>query len=131
MVSHEGHTFVILSSPSWHIFHWLYIAEGSCVMWTEQAMNISLSHYHSAAEHTETVFACCNNSTILYPVAMCYLVREEVIFSLCTWIIWDIKMLYCISEYKSDLEDKLQTYNKINGAIRRHFGKQMNKETKN
>ena len=35
-----------------------------------------------------------------------------------------------ISEYKSDLEDKLQTYNKINGAVRRHFGKQMNKETK-
>ena len=35
-----------------------------------------------------------------------------------------------IAEYKSDLEDKLQTYNKINGAIRRHFGKQMNKETK-
>jgi len=24
----------------------------------------------------------------------------------------------------------LQTYNKINGAIRRHFGKQLNKETK-
>ena len=24
----------------------------------------------------------------------------------------------------------LQTYNKINGDIRRHFGKQMNKETK-
>ena len=37
---------------------------------------------------------------------------------------------YRISEYKSDLEDKLQTCNKINGAIRRHFGKQMNKETK-
>jgi hypothetical protein len=35
---------------------------------------------------------------------------------------------YYISEYKSDLEDKLQTYNKINGAIRRHFGKQMTKE---
>ena len=43
----------------------------------------------------------------------------------------DFKYLgYCISEFKSDLEDKLQTYNKINGAIRRHFGKQMNKETK-
>jgi len=28
---------------------------------------------------------------------------------------------YPISEYKSDLEDKLQTYNKINGALRRHF----------
>ena len=40
----------------------------------------------------------------------------------------DFKYLgYRISEYKSDLEDKLQTYNKINGAIRRHFGKQMNK----
>jgi thymidylate synthase len=37
---------------------------------------------------------------------------------------------YRISEYKSDLKDELQTYNKINGTIRRHFGKQMNKETK-
>jgi hypothetical protein len=37
---------------------------------------------------------------------------------------------YCISEYKSDLEDKLQTYNKINGIIWRHFGKQMTKESK-
>jgi len=43
----------------------------------------------------------------------------------------DFKYLWCrISEYKSDLEDKLQTYNKISGAIRRHFRKQMNKETK-
>jgi len=38
--------------------------------------------------------------------------------------------VYRISEYGSDLEDTLQTYNKINGAIRRHFGKQINKETK-
>jgi hypothetical protein len=43
----------------------------------------------------------------------------------------DLKyVVLCISEYKRDLEDKLQTYNKINGAIKRHFGKQMNKETK-
>jgi hypothetical protein len=36
----------------------------------------------------------------------------------------DFKYLgYYISEYKGDLEDKLQTYNKINGAIRRHFVK--------
>jgi len=43
----------------------------------------------------------------------------------------DFKYLgFRIAEYKSDLEDKLQTYNKINGAIRRHFGKQMNKEIK-
>jgi hypothetical protein len=37
---------------------------------------------------------------------------------------------YLISDCKSDLEDKIQTYNKINGVIRRHFGKQMTKETK-
>jgi predicted SPOUT superfamily RNA methylase MTH1 len=37
---------------------------------------------------------------------------------------------YLISDYKSDLEDKIQTYNKSNGVIRRHFGKQMTKETK-
>ena len=43
----------------------------------------------------------------------------------------DFKYLgYRISEYGSDLEDKLQTCNKIKGVIRRHFGKQMNKETK-
>ena len=43
----------------------------------------------------------------------------------------DFKYLgYCISEYKSDLEDILRTYNKINRALWRHFGKQMNKETK-
>jgi len=43
----------------------------------------------------------------------------------------DFKYLgYRVSEYKSDLEDKLQTYNKRNGVIRRHFGKEMNKETK-
>jgi len=43
----------------------------------------------------------------------------------------DFKYLrYRIPEYKSDLEDKLQTYNKINGAVWRHFGTQMNKETK-
>ena len=46
-------------------------------------------------------------------------------------IVINVNIIYVyISEYKSDLEDKLHTYNKINGAIRRHFGKQMNKETK-
>ena len=39
-------------------------------------------------------------------------------------------MGYHISEYGSDLEDKLQTYNKINGVVRRHFGKKMKEETK-
>jgi ferritin-like protein len=35
----------------------------------------------------------------------------------------DFKCLgYRISEHKGDLEDKLQTYNKINGGIRRHLG---------
>ena len=46
-------------------------------------------------------------------------------------LVTDFKYLgYCISEYKSDLKDKLQTYNKINGAIWRHFRKQIDKETK-
>jgi len=36
----------------------------------------------------------------------------------------DFKYLrYRISEHKRDLEDKLQTYNKINGTIWRHFEK--------
>ena len=36
----------------------------------------------------------------------------------------DFKYLgYRVSEYGSDLEDKLETYNKINGAIWRHLGK--------
>ena len=39
-------------------------------------------------------------------------------------------VVYRISEFKNDLEDKLQTYNKINGAIRRHFGKETNKTNK-
>jgi len=43
----------------------------------------------------------------------------------------DFKYLgYRISDYKSDVEDKLQSYNKINEAIWRHFWKQMNKDTK-
>ena len=42
---------------------------------------------------------------------------------------FDFLYNFCL-KYKSDLEDKLQTYNKINGAKRRFFGKQMNKETK-
>ena len=45
--------------------------------------------------------------------------------------ITDFKYMgYHISEYKSDLEGKLQTYNKINVAMWRHFGKQINKEIK-
>jgi hypothetical protein len=33
-------------------------------------------------------------------------------------------------DHEVHLEDKIQTYNKINGVIRRHFVKQMTKETK-
>jgi hypothetical protein len=36
----------------------------------------------------------------------------------------DFKYLgYLTSDYKSDLENNIQIYNKINGVIRRHFGK--------
>jgi hypothetical protein len=37
---------------------------------------------------------------------------------------------HLILDYKNYLEDKLQERNKPNGSIRRHFGKQMTKETK-
>jgi len=39
-------------------------------------------------------------------------------------------LIYFALDYKNDLEDKLQAYIKINGIIRRHFGKQMTIETK-
>ena len=49
-----------------------------------------------------------------------------------SYLMWkqSVKRHLEISIYYSDLEDKLQTYNKVNGTIRRHFGKQMYKETK-
>jgi hypothetical protein len=37
---------------------------------------------------------------------------------------------YLISDSKSDFENKIQTYNKINCVIQTHFGKQMTEETK-
>jgi len=57
--------------------------------------------------------------------------RVKIVINNITEQVTDFKYLgYRISEYGNDLEDKLQTFNKINGAIQRHFGKQMNKETK-
>jgi hypothetical protein len=35
-----------------------------------------------------------------------------------------------ISEYKKDVEYKLQTYNRINGIIKINFGKQLSNQTK-
>ena len=63
----------------------------------------------------------------LYWIVTCVLGDRLYVIIIVTNFIY---LGYRISEYGSDLEDKLQTYNKINGAIRRHFGKQMNKETK-
>jgi len=74
------------------------------------------------------------SSTKTKSMAMCgnYIQRVKIVINNnIIEQVTDFKYLgYRIAEYKSDLEDKLQTYNKINGAIRRHFGKQMNKETK-
>ena len=39
-------------------------------------------------------------------------------------------LIYHISDYKNDPDDKIQIYNKQNGTIKRHFGIQMTKETK-
>jgi hypothetical protein len=38
-------------------------------------------------------------------------------------------LIYYIADYKNDLEDKLQKYNKQNGITKRHFGIQTTKET--
>jgi len=74
------------------------------------------------------------SSTKIKSMAMCgnYIQRVKIVINNnIIEQVTDFKYLrYRISEYKCDLEDKLQTYNKINGAIWRHFGKQMNKETK-
>jgi hypothetical protein len=43
----------------------------------------------------------------------------------------DFKYLeYLILDYKSELEGKIQAYNKINGVMPRYFGKQITKEAK-
>ena len=62
----------------------------------------------------------------------CFSLQNAVFFIILTYLVPVLFTFYIqgISEYGSDIEDKLQTYNKINGVIRRHFGKQMNKETK-
>ena len=74
------------------------------------------------------------SSTKTKSMAMCgnYIQRVKIVINNnIIEQVTDFKYLgYRIPEYKSDLEDKLQTYNKINGVIRRHFGKQMNRETK-
>jgi len=57
---------------------------------------------------------------------MCVSQCTENINDLQFWGTWG----YRISEYKSDLEDKLQTYNKISGAIRRHFGEKNEQRNK-
>ena len=67
------------------------------------------------------------SSTKTQSMAMCgnHIQRVKIVIN-CNIIeqVTDFKYLeYRTSEYKSDLEDKLQTYNKINGVIRRHFGK--------
>ena len=71
------------------------------------------------------------SSTKTKSMAMCgnYIQRVKIVINgNIIEQITDFKYLwYRISEYKSDLEDKLQTYNKLNGAIRRNFGKQVNK----
>jgi hypothetical protein len=83
------------------------------------------------------IFYVCRHtisSTKTKSIAMCgnnihrvkFVIDDKIIEQVTEFIY----LFYCISEYKSDLEDKLQTYNKINGAIRRYFGKQMTKETK-
>jgi len=86
-------------------------------------LNLVARKYKMAISSTKTKsMAMCGNYIQRVKIVINDNIIEQVI---------DFKYLgYRISEYKRDLEEKFQTYNKINGAIRRHFGKQMNKETK-
>ena len=66
------------------------------------------------------------SSTKTKAMAMCgnYIQRVKIVINNIIEQVTDFKYLgYRIAEYKSDLEDELQTYNKINGAIPRHFKK--------
>ena len=92
-----------------------------------QTMTHQLNHI--ARKYEMTI-----SSTKTKSMAMCgnYIQRVKIVINNnIIEQVTDFKYLgYSVSEYKSDLEDKLQTYNQINGAIGKHFGKQMHKETK-
>ena len=75
---------------------------------------------------TINIFFCAPFPQRIKNIKHIYILINDIIIEQVTYFKY---LGYRISEYESDLEDKLQTYNKINGAIRRHFGKQMNKET--
>jgi len=87
-----------------------------------QQLNLIAGKYKMTISSTKTkAMAMCGNYIKRVKIVINNNIIEQVT---------DFKYLgYRIAENKSDLEDKLQTYNKINGAIRRHFGNQMNKET--
>jgi len=86
-------------------------------------LNLIAGKYKMTISRTKTkAMAMCGN----YIQRVKFVINNNIIEQ-----VTDFKYLeYRIAEYKSDLEDKLQIYNKINGAMQRHFGKQMNKETK-
>jgi predicted SPOUT superfamily RNA methylase MTH1 len=87
------------------------------------SLNCIAGHYKMTISNTKAKsMAMCGNG-----IERVKIVRNDNLIEQVT----DFKYLgYRISEFKSDLEDKLQTYSKINGAIGGHFGKEMNKETK-
>ena len=85
-------------------------------------LNLTARKYKMTISSTKTKsMATCGNHTQRVKIVINDNIIEQVT---------DFKYLgYRISEYKSDLEDKLQTYNKMSpyssiyGAIQRHFGK--------
>jgi len=79
-------------------------------------LNLTARKYKMTISSTKTKsMAMCGNYIQRVKIAINNNIIEQVT---------DFKCLgYRTAEYKSDLEDKLQIYNKINGAIRRHFGK--------
>ena len=83
-----------------HIFYYFYYNH----------LNITARKHKMTIYSTKTkAMAMCGNHIQRVKIVINEKIIEQV-------RVTDFKYLgYCISEYKSDLEDKLQTYNKING----------------
>ena len=122
--------FTIVSLPDGYLFykHLLrYDRTGTCPI-------ISMLHLVRVSALPDCLVIQDLNQThkfLIYIMCGNYIQRVKIVINNnIIEQVTDFKYLvYRIFEYKSDLEDKLRTYNKINEAIRRHFGKQMNKDT--
>ena len=120
-----------LNNRKWKLVNTILYAEDQILMATSED-ELQTMAYHLNIKVRKYIMTISSTKTKSMAMWRSHIQRVKIVINEnITEQVTDFKYLgYCISEYESDLEDKLQTYNKINEAIRRHFGKQMNKETK-